>query len=362
MSTSHDRRHIRAATCLRTSTPRGYPRSPPDRRGGTIRAMVWPIVRRLGATVAVTVAALAVVLSDRSTLSTLGLVSARRERRASPCWPERCCWSSSRSTPSPGWRALTAVAVAGLAVGRSTRQVRGGGHRRCRRRRSSRSSSSSPWRRAVAHRRAVTVAIVAIGGCRRRAGAGLRPLRGHRLPRSVPPQPGRTGDEPRIWPHLLGVLIAGASVGHRGRHRRRGDPGLANEPPTNSFDRPAELAIAAAASLLGDRRRCSSRRPARSRCLATPPRPFSPSCSWPSSSHPAALILIALDPLRARRDVGRVARLLASDAGTTDPQAILRAGFGDPGLLVGYWAEGIGYLDEHGECAPRARRRRRASS
>ena len=61
-----------------------------------------------------------------------------------------------------------------------------------------------------------------------------------------------------------------------------------------------------------------------------------------------ALVLIALDPLRARRDVGRVARLLASSARAADPQTILRAGFGDPGLLVGYWAEGVGYVDEHG--------------
>ena len=67
-----------------------------------------------------------------------------------------------------------------------------------------------------------------------------------------------------------------------------------------------------------------------------------------------ALILIAVDPLLARRDVGRVARILASDAGTADPQAILRAGFGDPGLLVGYWADEIGWVDEHGDvlCVP----------
>ena len=65
-----------------------------------------------------------------------------------------------------------------------------------------------------------------------------------------------------------------------------------------------------------------------------------------------ALILSALDPLRARHAVGRVARLLTGSAGTTDPQEILREGFGDPGLLVGYWVDGVGYVDEHFDALP----------
>ena len=63
----------------------------------------------------------------------------------------------------------------------------------------------------------------------------------------------------------------------------------------------------------------------------------------------AALILGALDPLRARRDVDRVARLLARTEAGSDVQTVFRTGFGDPGLRVGYWAEGAGYLDEHGD-------------
>ena len=63
----------------------------------------------------------------------------------------------------------------------------------------------------------------------------------------------------------------------------------------------------------------------------------------------AALILGALGPLRARRDVDRVARLLARTEAGSDVQTVFRTGFGDPGLRVGYWAEGAGYLDEHGD-------------
>jgi signal transduction histidine kinase len=62
-----------------------------------------------------------------------------------------------------------------------------------------------------------------------------------------------------------------------------------------------------------------------------------------------ALILTALRPIRARRNVHKVARLLARTDAMADVQAIFRKGFGDPSLLVGYWVEGVGYLDQAGE-------------
>jgi signal transduction histidine kinase len=63
----------------------------------------------------------------------------------------------------------------------------------------------------------------------------------------------------------------------------------------------------------------------------------------------AALVVSALEPLRARRAVDRVARLLAGTGAAADVQTIFRKGFGDPGLRVGYWADGAGYLDAHGD-------------
>ena len=63
----------------------------------------------------------------------------------------------------------------------------------------------------------------------------------------------------------------------------------------------------------------------------------------------AALVMSALDPLRARRDVARVARLLTRTESEDDVQTVFRRAFGDPALRVGYWADGVGYIDEHGE-------------
>ena len=62
-----------------------------------------------------------------------------------------------------------------------------------------------------------------------------------------------------------------------------------------------------------------------------------------------ALIVAALHPIRARRDVDKVARLLTRSDIASDIQTIFREGFGDPNLWVGYWVDGVGYLDECGE-------------
>jgi signal transduction histidine kinase len=62
-----------------------------------------------------------------------------------------------------------------------------------------------------------------------------------------------------------------------------------------------------------------------------------------------ALILAAIDPLRSRREVDKVARLIAQTDVGSDVETILREGLGDPALRIGYWADGVGYLDRNGQ-------------
>jgi signal transduction histidine kinase len=61
-----------------------------------------------------------------------------------------------------------------------------------------------------------------------------------------------------------------------------------------------------------------------------------------------ALIATAYDPLRARRDVGRVSRLLERAEQESDVQTIFRRALGDDDLRVGYWVDGAGYIDRDG--------------
>jgi signal transduction histidine kinase len=306
--------------------------------------MVWPILRRLGAIAAVTAAALAVFLGDRSTLSTLGLVVLAVSAQVALLAAAVLLVVVPKY--SLAWLAsLTAIAVSGLAVvGRPGRF-----------------EAVATVAVAVvgpvvllllatasrgAHRRAMTVTIAAVAVAAVVRALVYDPFADIACRGLCRPNPVGLATNLGLA-HLLGVLIAGASavisVGivagaiQARRTSRR-----------NSLDRSAELAIVAAASLLGidaAARLVSGKVAVPGDTAATVLAVVFVAVLLASG----ALILIALDPLRARRDVGRVARLLASDAGTTDPQAILRAGFGDPGLLVGYWAEGIGYLDEHGD-------------
>ena len=311
--------------------------------------MVRPIVRRLGVTAAITAAALVVFFTDRSTLTTSRLVvfavGAQVALLAAAVLlalvPKHALvWLAS----------LTTIALAGLSVVGRPGRFEGGA--------TIAAALVGPLVLLLlvtasrgGRARAMTLAIAALA-----VAAVVRALvydpfadiacRGLCRPNPI----GVTTNLGLA--HLLGVLTAAATVvitaaivagamRVRRTNRRR------------SFDRTAELAIAAAASLLG----IDAAARLVSGNVAVPGDPAEIALAVVFAAvllTAGALILIALDPLLARRDVGRVARLLASDAGAADPQAILRAGFGDPGLLVGYWADELGWVDDRGDalCVP----------